>query len=40
MQQFQPSAVLLHRPVELEAARALLQRLLDSPAKYEKHFRQ
>ncbi|KAJ7358599.1 cytochrome P450 [Mycena albidolilacea] len=39
MQQFQPSAVLLHRPVELEAARALLQRLLDSPAKYEKHFR-
>ncbi|KAJ7826064.1 cytochrome P450 [Mycena olivaceomarginata] len=39
MQQFQPSAVLLHRPVELEAAHALLQRLLDSPAKYEKHFR-
>ncbi|KAJ7897649.1 cytochrome P450 [Mycena olivaceomarginata] len=39
MQQFQPSAVLLHRPVELEATRVLLQRFLDSPAKYEKHFR-
>ncbi|KAF7336329.1 Cytochrome p450 [Mycena venus] len=39
LQQFQPSAVLLHRPVELEAARVLLQRLLESPAKYERHFR-
>ncbi|KAF8193878.1 cytochrome P450, partial [Mycena galopus ATCC 62051] len=39
MQQFQPSAVLLHRPVELEATKILLQRFLDSPAKYERHFR-
>ncbi|KAJ7912393.1 cytochrome P450 [Mycena leptocephala] len=38
-QQFQPSEVLLHRPAELEAARVLLQRLLDSPAKYERHLR-
>lgn len=40
MQQFQPSEVLLHRPAELEAARVLLQRLLDSPAKFESHLRQ
>jgi len=39
LQQFRPSEVLLHRPVELEAARVLLQRFLDSPAKYERHFR-
>ncbi|KAJ6572322.1 cytochrome P450 [Mycena capillaripes] len=39
MQQFQPSAVLLHRPVELAAARTLLQRFLESPANYERHFR-
>ncbi|KAF8193872.1 cytochrome P450, partial [Mycena galopus ATCC 62051] len=40
MQQFQPSAVLMYRPVELEATKLLLQRFLDSPAIYEKHFRQ
>ncbi|KAJ6548697.1 cytochrome P450 [Mycena capillaripes] len=39
MKQFQPSEVLLHRPAELHAARVLLQRLLDSPAKYERHLR-
>ncbi|KAF7358844.1 Cytochrome p450 [Mycena sanguinolenta] len=39
MQQFQPSQVLLHRPAELRAARFLLQQLLDSPAKYERHLR-
>ncbi|KAF7369886.1 Cytochrome p450 [Mycena sanguinolenta] len=39
LQQFQPSEVLLHRPVELQAARQLLQRLLDSPDKYERHLR-
>ncbi|KAF8193905.1 cytochrome P450 [Mycena galopus ATCC 62051] len=39
LQQFQPSEVRLHRPVELEAARVLLQRLLESPLKYERHFR-
>ncbi|KAJ7509507.1 cytochrome P450 [Mycena galericulata] len=39
MQQFQPSEVLFHRPAELDAARVLLQRLLDSPAKFERHLR-
>ncbi|KAJ6494240.1 cytochrome P450 [Mycena sanguinolenta] len=39
LQQFQPSEVLLHRPVELAAARVLLQKLLDSPDKYERHLR-
>ncbi|KAJ6454682.1 cytochrome P450 [Mycena sanguinolenta] len=39
MQQFQPSAILLHRPVELAAAQTLLQRFLESPANYERHFR-
>ncbi|KAJ7148061.1 cytochrome P450 [Mycena crocata] len=39
MQQFQPSQVLSHRPCELEAARVLLQRLLESPAKFERHLR-
>ncbi|KAF7369888.1 Cytochrome p450 [Mycena sanguinolenta] len=39
LQQFQPSQVLLHRPVELQAARLLLQRLLESPDKYERHLR-
>ncbi|KAJ7745595.1 cytochrome P450 [Mycena maculata] len=39
MQQFRPSEVLLHRPAELEAARTLLQRLLESPVKYERHLR-
>ncbi|KAJ6626137.1 cytochrome P450 [Mycena sp. CBHHK59/15] len=39
LQQFQPSQVLFHRPCELEAARTLLQRLLDTPAKFEKHLR-
>ncbi|KAJ6582286.1 cytochrome P450 [Mycena capillaripes] len=39
MQQFQPSEVLLHRPAELHASRVLLQQLLDSPAKYERHLR-
>ncbi|KAJ6511776.1 cytochrome P450 [Mycena vulgaris] len=39
MQQFQPSEVLLHRPSELEAARVLLQRLVDSPGKFERHLR-
>ncbi|KAF7366441.1 Cytochrome p450 [Mycena sanguinolenta] len=39
MQQFRPSEVLLHRPVELEAARLLLQGLLVSPATYARHLR-
>ncbi|KAJ7486669.1 cytochrome P450 [Mycena latifolia] len=39
MRQFRPSEVLFHRPSELEAARALLQRLLDSPEKFERHLR-
>ncbi|KAJ7510665.1 cytochrome P450, partial [Mycena galericulata] len=39
MQQFQPSQVLFHRPAELDAARILLQRLLHSPAKFERHLR-
>ncbi|KAJ7648773.1 cytochrome P450, partial [Mycena polygramma] len=39
VQQFQPSEVLLHRPAELQAARVLLQRLLESPAKREGHLR-
>ncbi|KAJ7729931.1 cytochrome P450 [Mycena metata] len=39
IQQFQPSEVLLHRPAELQAARVLLGRLLDSPSKFERHFR-
>ncbi|KAJ6457827.1 cytochrome P450 [Mycena vitilis] len=39
VQQFQPSEVLLHRSTELHAARILLQRLLDSPAKRERHLR-
>ncbi|KAJ7243050.1 cytochrome P450 [Mycena rebaudengoi] len=30
---------LFHRPLELEAARVLLQRLLDTPVKFEKHLR-
>ncbi|KAJ6534385.1 cytochrome P450 [Mycena capillaripes] len=39
MQQFQPSQALFHHPAELNAARVLLQRLLDSPAKFEMHLR-
>ncbi|KAJ7214442.1 cytochrome P450 [Mycena pura] len=39
MQQFQPSQVLLHRPAELKAGHVLLQRLLESPEKYERHLR-
>ncbi|KAJ7781981.1 cytochrome P450 [Mycena maculata] len=39
VQQFQPSEVLLHRPTELDAARILLQRLLESPTKFERHLR-
>ncbi|KAJ7166879.1 cytochrome P450 [Mycena filopes] len=39
VKQFQPSEVLLHRPGELQAARVLLDRLLDSPRKFEKHLR-
>ncbi|KAJ7183013.1 cytochrome P450 [Mycena crocata] len=39
MQQFQPSKVIFHRPRELDAARVLLQRLLESPAKFESHLR-
>ncbi|KAJ7670878.1 cytochrome P450 [Mycena polygramma] len=39
VQQFQFLEVLLHRPTELHAARILLQRLLDSPAKRERHLR-
>ncbi|KAJ7486679.1 cytochrome P450, partial [Mycena latifolia] len=39
MQQFQPSEALFHRPSELEATRVLLQRLLDSPGKFERHLR-
>ncbi|KAJ7167251.1 cytochrome P450 [Mycena crocata] len=39
MQQFQPSQVVFHRPRELEAARVLLQRLLESPTKFERHLR-
>ncbi|KAJ7181215.1 cytochrome P450 [Mycena filopes] len=39
IQQFQPSQGHLHRPAELHAARVLLGRLLDSPAKFERHFR-
>ncbi|KAJ7509506.1 cytochrome P450 [Mycena galericulata] len=39
MQQFKPSDLLLHRPTELKAARVLLQRLLASPAKFERHLR-
>ncbi|KAJ7486676.1 cytochrome P450 [Mycena latifolia] len=39
MRQFQPSEVLFHRPSELEAAHVLLQRLLDSPEKFERHLR-
>ncbi|KAJ7729932.1 cytochrome P450 [Mycena metata] len=36
---FTPSEVLLHRPIELQAARVLLDRLLNSPEKFEKHLR-
>lgn len=39
MQQFQPSEVQFHRPVELEAARFLLQGLLKSPGRFEQHLR-
>ncbi|KAJ7088955.1 cytochrome P450 [Mycena epipterygia] len=39
MRQFQPSEVGFHRPAELEAARVLLQRLVESPAKFERHLR-
>ncbi|KAJ7781994.1 cytochrome P450 [Mycena maculata] len=39
VQQFQPSQVLFHRPTELDAARVMLQRLLESPAKFERHLR-
>ncbi|KAJ7243024.1 cytochrome P450 [Mycena rebaudengoi] len=39
VKEFQPSVVLFHRPLELEAARVLLQRLLDTPDKFEKHLR-
>ncbi|KAJ7166937.1 cytochrome P450 [Mycena filopes] len=39
MQHFKPSQALLHRPAELHAARVLLGRLLDSPAKFERHLR-
>ncbi|KAF7378396.1 Cytochrome p450 [Mycena sanguinolenta] len=38
-QQFQPSQVHLHRPAELNAARVLLQHLLETPRKYERHLR-
>ncbi|KAJ7258207.1 cytochrome P450 [Mycena rebaudengoi] len=34
-----PSAALSHRSEELEAVRALLQRLLDTPAKFQTHLR-
>ncbi|KAJ6449507.1 cytochrome P450 [Mycena vitilis] len=39
VKQFQPSQVLFHRPAELHAVRILLRRLLDPPAKREKHLR-
>ncbi|KAJ6475954.1 cytochrome P450 [Mycena vitilis] len=39
VQQFQPSEVVLHRPAELHAARVLLQQLLESPARRERHLR-
>lgn len=39
-QQFQPSQVHLHHPAELNAARVLLQRLVETPEKYERHLRQ
>ncbi|KAJ6525781.1 cytochrome P450, partial [Mycena vulgaris] len=39
MQQFQPSEVFFHRPGEMEAAQVFLHRLLDSPAKFERHLR-
>ncbi|KAF8143554.1 cytochrome P450 [Mycena galopus ATCC 62051] len=39
VQQFQPSQMLFHRPLELKAARVLLQRLLETPTKFEQHLR-
>ncbi|KAF7365937.1 Cytochrome p450 [Mycena venus] len=39
VQQFQPSQMHFHRPLQLKAARVLLQRLLETPAKFEKHLR-
>jgi hypothetical protein len=30
----------LHHPAELNAARVLLQRLVETPEKYERHLRQ
>jgi hypothetical protein len=36
----QPSAALCHHPEELDAARGLLQRLLDTPARFQAHLRQ
>ncbi|KAJ7123980.1 cytochrome P450 [Mycena crocata] len=38
-QHFQPSQIHFFRPCELRAARVLLQRLLESPAKFERHLR-
>ncbi|KAJ7258206.1 cytochrome P450 [Mycena rebaudengoi] len=35
----QPSAALFHHPEELDAARGLLQRLLDTPARFQAHLR-
>ncbi|KAJ6481795.1 cytochrome P450 [Mycena sanguinolenta] len=34
-----PITILMHRPVELQAARLLLQQFLVSPANFERHFR-
>ncbi|KAJ7782008.1 cytochrome P450 [Mycena maculata] len=39
VRRFQPSNGLLHHPTKLNAARVLLQRLLESPAKFERHLR-
>ncbi|KAJ6566541.1 cytochrome P450 [Mycena capillaripes] len=39
VQQFQPSQMLFHRPLQLKAARVFLQRLLETPAKFEQHLR-
>ncbi|KAJ7270424.1 cytochrome P450 [Mycena rebaudengoi] len=39
VQEVQPSTAAFHHSMELDAARVLLQRLLDSPDKLEKHFR-
>ncbi|KAJ7258216.1 cytochrome P450 [Mycena rebaudengoi] len=36
---FQPSAAHFHHPSELEGARVLLQRLLETPAKFQAHLR-